>query len=113
MRKHSVENGAGFTMVEVLIAMILLATVGVGLLLALLNMGRMTQGSNQQNFMARLTDQKLKSLSEFISAHRMTTGPMAPGPHSPETVEGMKVGWQVTAVGSPEKYRDVTITVTT
>ncbi len=105
----------GFTMIEVLVAMILLATVGVGLLLALLNMGRMTQGSNQQNFMARLTDQKLKSLGEFVSAHRMNTAgsPMTLGTHAPETVEGMKVGWQVTAVGSPEKYRDVTITVTT
>ena len=93
-------------MIEVLIAMILLATVGVAMLLAFLNAGRISQSSNKQNLYAGHGDRKLKWLGNYNSAGRLAGGPLALGKHPEENVEGAVQKYEVKTVGPNEEGRD-------
>lgn len=115
MKRALKPASAGFTMIEVLIAMILLASVGAGLLLAFLNAGRIAQSSNKQNLYASHGDRKLKWLGNYNSAGRLAGGPLALGKHPAENVEGAVQSYEVKPVGNPKQetrgYRKVIVSV--
>ncbi|MBI2094581.1 MAG: hypothetical protein HYT89_00225 [Candidatus Omnitrophica bacterium] len=105
----------GLTMVEVLTAMILLATVGVGLLLVFLNLGRLTQGSARQNRFAAMAEDRALRMNNAVGVKGFASGGALavgqyPAPGTSESVDGVFRKWEVKAV-SGKAYRKAEITV--